>query len=292
MYFFPFILPIFCHPVGIYLLLKVKHRCDDQPQYWHLLSMSIGELWYCIHSLITGITRECTTNFTVNFVLGVIQNSGMLCFIFLVKLVILLDRFMEIYLHLHYQRLCSLRRTKLVLFCSFLVSIFVTVSCFFAIRSAAEMPRFFVLFFWPPICLIYLGSSVTVYSYIRWKQYSFAKIAIKVYPEPNLSSNPRPNHQQQQRTQKNIFLPNLLVLTFVLFWVLPLVLLFVEHCNENFRLHYGDLIVTCLVMLGLVVDVFLYVMMYRPVRSYLKRNNATRGERMNDLQMTTSTSLG
>ena len=157
----------------------------------------------------------------------------------------------------------------------------------FFIKTAADIHSFFTMFFWPPMCVIYLGSAVAVYSYIRWKRRSLAKILAKVCLTTNftgIASSTRriinQSKQRQLRTQKNLFLPTLLVLTFLFFWVLPMLLLFVQYCNSKLYIHQGDFLVACLVMLGLIVDVVVYVLVYRPVRSYLKRNIvSSRGER-------------
>ena len=288
MFFLAYIIPTCFQIMGIYLLLKVKHKCEDQPQYWHLLSMSCVELSYCLHCLATGIVKKCTrASDLTKFIMVVVGNSGLLWFYFMIMLVILFDRFMEIYLHMHYHRVCSLRRTKLVLSCSLLLSICVTLICVFCIKTAADIHRFFTMFFWPPMCVIYFGSAVAVYGYIRWKRRSLAKILAKVCLTTNLtgiaSSTRRIINQskhRQLRIQKNLFLPTLLVSTFLFFWVLPMLLLFIQHCNPKLYLHQSDFLVACLVMLGLIMDVVVYVLMYRPVRSYLKRNTVSvRGER-------------
>ena len=260
-----FLIPALVHCVGIYLLLKVKAIADDRPQFWHILSFSCAELSYSLHRVVYGIieTFELVKDERTMVVFLLSGQLGLLLFLGLIKFVITVDRFMEIFLHLRYPLLYSAEKARR------LIGILVGL-CFLAyiiaavrIKTIKEMRAVLALYLWPLLGAKLIVSSFCLYIYIHWTHSHRRPV---VLPSRNsIQGSRRTNHRR-----KLLLLPTLLIASFYIFGVLPALIIFISNLHGK-PANSGTtfIIVNSFLMIMIVVNVIAYVLVYPPIKRFI-----------------------
>ena len=95
--------------------------------------------------------------------------------------------------------------------------------------------------------------------------------------KPEQTTSPTIKHdlritEERLRTRKKMFLPTLLIGSFLIFWVIPVMYMFSRHVSISGIATLPEYLVTnSLVGLGVCFDAFAYIFTYKPVRRYLNR---------------------
>ena len=97
--------------------------------------------------------------------------------------------------------------------------------------------------------------------------------------EPQKMNNPREikiAEEQKKlnrlRTKKRMFLPTLLIGSFIIFWVLPVLYMFSRHmCRSGLATNPEYVVTNSFVGLGVCFDAFAYIFTYKSVRKYLTK---------------------
>ena len=162
-----FTVPSLLHLVGFLLLLKVRHVSESKVRYWFLLSLSFTEFLYCF-------CLQLYRFFPYYFYTYIMMNAVLVTMYAALMHLVLFDRFLEIYLHLRYEIVCTVNRTKVLI-----VAIFVLL-VLSAIPQMVLMEKDFVVIFlfyssyvWPSISITFLISSISIYAYIYIKVSQF-----------------------------------------------------------------------------------------------------------------------
>ena len=138
----------------------------------------------------------------------------------LLMIVITIDRFLIIYLNIKYPLYCTPRKIKIVvilILCFCLCFFFVFLSKYLSSQTWNPY-RILYLFVYPVIQSVFLLTAILTYVYI-YRQLKRSK-------EPNRNSvkhmkDSKKEPKSKERKRFNIFVPNLIILTFILFTVLP-----------------------------------------------------------------------
>ena len=163
-----------------------------------------------------------------------------------------LDRFAEVSLNIKYDQHISTHRTHIAIYVVWLIgaTLFAVMSClegFFAVNSIGVM-HLYVL---QTLFLALIIVSVTTYGYIF--------LAIRRTKRQSTCSN-------GEASLKHIFVPLWIVLTFLLFFELPnIILLLYIHIKHEMSdvMYFGAMV---LIDCGCSVDVLIYVLMSQPLR--------------------------
>lgn len=259
MYKLIYILPAIAHTIGAFLLLTVKRKADENVKYWHLLVLSITEMVISYIHLLE-IILSMTSYLQIYVIVYIVHHIGIVTLNGSTMFLILIDRFLEIYLPLRYKTFYAARETKITMVVFISVSVILTVTCALLLRTQKTIWDFLSLYYWPIFAISYLVVAIIVYGYI-YTRYKKAKKDII------------PHHQQANKkdAKKNTFLPTFLVLSFLCFWVVPVLIIFVVSRYNLKPPPILAVIVHLLMVIGLLTDAFAYVFSYRPVRNYLKR---------------------
>ena len=259
-----FLIPALVHCGGIHLLFKVRAVADDRPQFWHILSLSCAELGYALHRVVYGITETCELNDErIKVVFLLFGQFGLILFYGLIKFVITVDRFMEIFLHLRYPLLYSAEKARR------LIGILVGL-CFLAyiiaavrIKTIKEMRAVLALYLWPLLGAKLIVSSFCLYIYIHWTHSHRRPV---VLPSRNsIQGSRRTNHRR-----KLLLLPTLLIASFYIFGVLPALIIFISNLHGK-PANSGTtfIIVNSFLMIMIVVNVIAYVLVYPPIKRFI-----------------------
>ena len=186
-------------------------------------------------------------------------------------MVILFDRFFEIYFHLRYPLFYSAEKSRkliaVVAAFSF-VTYIITVLC---LKTLQDTRRFLGLYLWPFLSIAFILSSISVYAYIHWKSFHFNRHQSRIAPHESRQNG---ETVRKRKIKRRLLLPTILISSFICSWTLPALIVFNSHLNGG----PVKSITHTIVFLGLVGDAIIYVLMYPPIRRYilLKRANYLR----------------
>lgn len=196
----------------------------------------------------------------------------------LLMIVITIDRFLIIYLNIKYPLYCIPRKIVIVvvlILCSCLCFFFGFLSKYLSSQTWNPY-RILYLFVYPIIQSIFLLTAISTYIYIyRQLKRNKEQSHNSVQHMKDSKNNPK----SKVRKRFNIFVPNLIILTFVLFTVLP-------HIVWSIKFWFGfnlpesaSYFVALMIDLGLIADPLIYVFNLESVRKKIKR---LRPSRLND----------
>ena len=276
-----YLLPTFLHCIGLFLLYKVKQSSDDKIRYWYLVSLSSVEaslsLFYAVLVFIPVSVRNYFYIFLTMFLILMYM---------LMMLLILLDRVLEIYLHLRYPLYCTVPRTKAVIFGCIVFSVLCAIPATIVLEKDQPIVfEFFSVYIWPSAALVFLVCSIVGYGYVYVHMRAFRRArewdrrAVQQNIRQQDAENGRQSAQQMdtfyKRLRKNFFLPSLLIISFIICWVFPVVFYFsMKIQNAKFddeKVAPFMVLAVILIVSGICFDACAYIFCFQPIRSYLRR---------------------
>ena len=184
------------HLIGFCLLLKVRQGSAGQVRYWFFLALSFTEFAYSV-----GILMYRFLPFHAHFYI-IINSILVLMYASLMHLV-LFDRFLEIYLHLHYKTICTVERTKKLLLSIVLFLVISSIPQLVLLeKSIPSIFKFYMKYFWSTASISFLVFSVAVYGYIYVKLRRSRRSRIHVARQPEISGNTVTDDSMQQQKQQ------------------------------------------------------------------------------------------
>ena len=193
----------------------------------------------------------------------------------LLMIVITIDRFLIIYLNIKYPLYCTPRKIVIVvilILCFCLFFFFGFLSKY--LSSQTWNPhRILYLFVYPVIQFMFLLTAILTYIYI-YRQ-------LKRNKEPKHNSvqhmqDSKKDTNSKVRKRFNIFVPNLIILTFILFHVLPHTVWSIKFWFEFNLPTSVSYFVALTIDLGLIADPMIYVFSLESARKKIKRLQLSR----------------
>ena len=264
-----YIISSLAHSFGLFCLFKRRDVADEQVQYWLLLSLSIIEF---VYSFIQVLQSALSFGFLtqIGFYFNLFVYGGVFLLYALIMTAILIDRFLEVRLNLQYDLSCTVARIKRIIIGCIVVSVLFIITVLILLdKTFFALYEFLALYFWPFIALVYSCISVLTYGFIFFKARSLRQPRVNVVP-PGVSSTLN-SVRWDLRTKKKLFLPSLLIFSFIACWVVPALLTLI---NQRLGLSFGIAIWVVLhafMMVGLCFDAVAYVILYKPIRVYIRR---------------------
>ena len=196
---------------ALILLYTIKERHTTLSQKYLIFTLCFVEILLAFGGLLgyiftlLGIDDSFPVVICEIFHMTMVNVSYMLLMI-----VITIDRFLIIYLNIKYPLYCTPRKIKIVV-----ILILCFCLCFFFVFLSKYL---LYLFVYPVIQSVFLLTAILTYVYI-YRQLKRSK-------EPNRNSvkhmkDSKKEPKSKERKRFNIFVPNLIILTFILFTVLP-----------------------------------------------------------------------
>ena len=206
---------------ALILLYTIKERHTTLSQKYLIFTLYFVEILLAFGGLLgyiftlLGIDNSFPVVICEIFHMTMVNVSYMLLMI-----VITIDRFLIIYLNIKYPLYCTPRKIKIVvilILCFCLCFFFVFLSKYLSSQTWNPY-RILYLFVYPVIQSVFLLTAILTYVYI-YRQLKRSK-------EPNRNSvknmkDSKKEPKSKERKRFNIFVPNLIILTFILFTVLP-----------------------------------------------------------------------
>ena len=254
LYFIPFVL----HTIGFYLLLKISAKNYFKPtQCLYLFNLSVSEILISLGKIVYLVLM--LLNYTTHSLrVESLQRSGMFLYYILVMLLITVDRFIEVHYNIRYHLVWSKRKTKVLLFLAKVLSIcFALVMCITQ-KNRCQMIYNLSVYFWPTSEGVFIVVAVVTYCYIIRKMY-------KNYQQDHKHSI------RKTRAKQNFYCPTLLIITFVIFWIIPDQIEFFYAFRGEERSMKYELTINVAYVFAMVSDALVYIFTPKAIRTLLWR---------------------
>ena len=336
-----YIVVLIVHTIGFASLLMIKaSRRLSLQQRSYLINLSIIEILFCVSGIAIRASHLAKSH-RLNYYILVVTGCGFGLWYFLVMTLLTVDRFLAVYLDIHYDTKWPYSRNKLLLGVVFALSASVTTAVFATKPRPERLANNLEMYVWPSAHAVLLAVVVLTYGYLCRKirqhraQLKRNRNSLKRDHIPLKTQKKVKNNQKKQtdRTDSNgskgdghlllqsnnvtsiiaastaenngakysplqrlsnsfrrgrsaadasfrkakrgFFLPNLLIASFIVFWMLPDLIYFGCRLNGGAPLKERSMLVDGLVSLtytiGLFLDAVIYIFAVPEVRRVLAR---------------------
>ena len=256
------------HVLALYLLKK--DRSFRNIQKYLIGILCITEIVLVINLLIRGVDQFYPwSGFKIAILSG---GTTVNLMYFFVMAFITLDRFAEIKLNLKYSLYCNTKKTIIVLVIKFVISLslfVILLSVHFITNGEWDYERFLAIYLFPVFHGIFIISAVFVYSYIFTKLRESQIAQLKVRRQLQLQINSfNSRNAVKLKSKPKLFVPSLIVLTFLVFSTLPFCLFLgfiLSSWNKMFNL------IPVLYLFGWFVDPVIYILSVKSIQQLFRR---------------------
>lgn len=266
------------HSLGLYILWKSRKSFSNKSQYQFLIHLSTSQILFVSLGIVSRILIVYLNYSRVSFWLLSIQYVNSALVYFLVMIFMTFDRFFEIYLNIRYPLYWCEKYTKILLTIVWLVaSVLVFPILLYPSFNEDLLSKFCFLYFYPFLESIILLSCLIIYTYI------FTKLK-KTYVQPeipnkdiksikNRHTGSNNGHRTYNRKRKTfaIFVPGLIVLTFILFIFIPDLIASHGHFADFQLTASLKMYIYFSYLIGISCDVFVYILSYKCLRKTFLR---------------------
>lgn len=259
---------IFVHVIAIRMLISVKTNNVRGSQKLLLLVLCVTELTFSILDINNkGLHLLEYTEYRYIWWMFSIS-SAVIMYMFVMTL-ITIDRFMDIYLNIKYDIHWYAKRTKIALTAAFVLSLLSGIpAVIVGLEDPCKVFKFLSLYVYPVLEGIFVVIALFTYFYIIKQVQKHKKMSRKI--EKQLRENHIIPFQKPSRNRFRIYVPTLIIITFILFTIGPNVIKFFYFLNiiQN---HYISHIAYLLIPVGFIADPLIYILNLKPVRTRLKQ---------------------
>ena len=201
---FIYAIPSTIHAIGFCLIYKIKHKQKFKKiQRFYLLNLCFAEFSISFLQPIILLFREYISE-DVSFYLFCHIGGGLALLLFLTYLMLTLDRFLMAYLNIRYAIVMKIKVIHRIYYGIYIASVLLTLTLCLLNRRGTLMLELF-LYVWTPNNTLILVISIVTYLYIG------------IYSRKNRSIR----NSTRPADRFSIALPSLLVTSFIIFHVLP-----------------------------------------------------------------------
>ena len=271
------ILAVLVHLAALLLLIKTSQPNITDSQKYLFISLSLTELSYCLISLVHFWCKEYGVQKSIRKHITIFRRIAVLLMYYFIMIYVTLDRFFAIYLNIKYGIYWSPVKTKRLIFFTSLVSIvasvLVSVTWF---QAQWSVTTFVYVYLYPPFMVAFIICAVVTYSYI------VIKIIANQKREDKLRKQVARNDKNytpeiRQKSKFTIFVPTLIILTFILFMVIPNFIHMTNKFIPTLPTYLVD-INWILFPLGFISDAVVYIFSVNALRNifnkYIRKRNA------------------
>ena len=272
------ILAVLVHVAALLLLIKSTQHDIKGSQKYLFISLSITELSYCLISIAYLWCKEYGVENSIRKYITIFRATAVLLMYYFIMIYIKLDRFFTVHLNIKYEVYWSPLKTKRLIFFTSLVciavSLLVSVTWF---QMHWNVTTFVNIYLYPLFMVVFIICAVITYSYI------VKKIIANRKREDRLMKQMTKNHKKlspqiQQKPKSAIFVPTIVIVTFILFMVIPNFIYTIDKNTSKLPVHMVD-INWVLFPLGFIVDAVVYIFSVKILRNifnkHIRKKNTT-----------------
>ena len=259
---------IVIHILAITLLVRLKLNNVKGSQKILLIALCVTELSYALIDILDHICYKLELD-PRTFVFFVLNSTTVTFMYIFIMTCIVVDRFLEIYLNIKYNILWSSKKTKIVLLIGLVICCLLFIPfIIMELRNRYVTGDTLSRYIYPVIELVFIIIFSLSYFYIIRQVLKYRRNTKKL--EKQLSKNSKVFYHKQSNNRFKLFVPTLIVVTFLLFMIGPSILrLFVALKLLNGDVGYRISFV--LVPVGFIADPIIYIFSLTAIRSAFKR---------------------
>ena len=259
---------IFIHILALALLVKLKQNNVKGSQRILIIALCATELTYALMNILEKIcfTLRLDGRVAIFFVL----NSTTVTFMYIfIMTCIVVDRFLEIYLNIKYSVLWSSKKTKIILCAGLAICCLLCIPFYIIeLNNPFYTQEILYPYIYPVFELMFIVIFIVSYFYIIRQVLICRRNTRKL--EMQLSRNSRIVIRKQSNNRFKLFVPTLIIVTFLLFMIVPNTL----RSFAALKLLDGDVsykISYFLIPIGFIADPIIYIFSLKAIRMTFAR---------------------
>lgn len=258
-----YIISLLLHTFGIFLL--ITKRCFiGRSQKVFMINLSISEILLSLSAIGRTVMYAEFGTSNLFYEISVVLNLSACLPYYTIMYALTIDRFAEIYLHMHYPLYWSARRTRYISILLWTMTGFVMVLLFMVVHvtlkhTAAKLQTFAYKYVFPCSDLVFAILAFITYTYVITKLKSNKKFRhIQKMMLTSVNSNEK---IKKKKRNNHLLLPTLLIITFILFIEIPDLIAFLSHINVLNRTANLNIALNVLYSIGYSSDAVIYVLL-------------------------------
>ena len=258
---------IFVHIIAMTLLISWKENCTRDSQRLLLIALCTTELIYSIGDIILYCFALLDISNIGTTAIDVFNTATVTFFYIFIMTMISFDRFLEIRLNIKYNIYWSVKKTKIVLFGALALCLLTWIPLFtLATRSSYSFSTRVIHYIFPILVFIFLLIASFSYFYITKQVLKHRRNARRI--EQQLQKNNKIVYDKKTTNRFKLFVPTLIILTFLLFMVTPKTIKIFVDIGLTSEFTYE--ITFMFLPIGFITDAIIYIFNVNGVRQVFK----------------------
>ena len=213
------VVAVLIQTLALTLLISLKEGIVKRNQRLLLVTLCVTEFVYAV----ADIAKACCILLDIQNVITLaifLFHGTALTFFLIFIIMITVDRFLEIYLNIKYSIHWSVRKTNVVLIVAVLMCCLLFIPLFIVhLRSATAFRKLVTYYIFPTLSLVFLIVFSFSYFYIIKQVLRHRKKTKQI--QKQLRTNNTNLHCKQLNIRFRLFVPTLVIITFILFMICP-----------------------------------------------------------------------
>ena len=262
---------IFVQVLALTLLINVKQNNVGGSQKILLIALCMTELTY----VFVDVCEQSCFLMRINYIYKALWlfNASSITFMYIfIMTLIVMDRFLEIYLNIKYKIFWSPQKTKIVLKIALVTCLLVFIPLFITgliLKESRFVASLMFYYIYPILELVFIIICSCVYYYIIKQLTKLRRNTTKRQIQHQEKGSKLTYHKEFNYRFK-IFVPTLIIVTFLLFMVVPNV---IQLCAflKMVKTEVAYIVSFTLIPIGFVADPCIYIFNLSAVRLVLRR---------------------
>ena len=256
------------HLLSLVLLFTIKSGNMNCSQKYLLISLCLTEFCFGINVILRS-TFHFLGMINGIIILYIFEMTPLFLMYLLIMIFITADRLLEFRLNIKYSLYWSSKKTLVVLIIAFTVSISISI-CVITLKQffAFEYRKIFKKYILVPLAVLFMILASYTY-YLIFKKLKENRVINETRKQSVRMQKSYLNTVTCRRTHR-VYVPSLIIATFILFTIIPYILLNVYHLilNNYENLYY---IIVLIFPLGWIADAGIYIFSLKQIRKNFRR---------------------
>ena len=257
------LLVILVHVIALRMLISVKNNNVSGTQKLLLIVLCVTELTFTVSDIGSTVLHFLGL-FQFRNVIWMFSISSCIVMYIFVMILITVDRFMEIYLNIKYDIHWCTKKTKVVLAVALVMSLLSGIPAIMVgWREPCDVFKVFSLYVYPILEAVFVIVASFTYFYIIKQVRRHRKVSERI--EKQLSENNKRPNQKPRNNRFKIFVPTLIIITFMLFTIGPNIIklcVFLDIIQKENEAHIAYIFIA----IGFIADPLIYILNMKSIR--------------------------
>ena len=257
------LLVILVHVIALRMLISVKNNNVSGTQKLLLIVLCVTELTFTVSDIGSTVLHFLEL-FQFRNVIWMFSISSCIVMYIFVMILITVDRFMEIYLNIKYDIHWCTKKTKVVLAVALAMSLLSGIPAIMVgWREPCDVFKVFTLYVYPILEAVFVIVASFSYFYIIKQVRRHRKVSERI--EKQLRENNKRPNQKPRNNRFRIFVPTLIIITFMLFTIGPNIIkfcVFLDIIQKENEAHIAYIFIA----IGFIADPLIYILNMKSIR--------------------------